>query len=50
MGFYCLSGSIGATAVIINVITSSFDNGGNNIGSEGVEMKVPRFTQKIPLQ
>ena len=47
MGFYCLSGSQGATAVIINVITSSIDNGGNNLGSN--EMKIPRFTNKVPL-
>ena len=31
MGFYCLSGSQGATAIIINVITSSRDNEGNNL-------------------
>jgi|LULK01.1.fsa_nt_gb hypothetical protein len=47
MGFYCLSGSQGGTAVIINVITSSIDNGGNNLGSN--EMKIPRFTNKVPL-
>ena len=47
MGFYCLSGSQGATAIIINVITSSRDNEGNNLS--GIEMKVPRFTQKVPL-
>lgn len=47
MGFYCLSGSTGSTAVIINVITSSKDNEGNNLGA--VEMKVPRFTEKVPF-
>lgn len=47
MGFYCLSGSQGNTAVIINVVTSSRDNEGNNLG--GAEMKIPRFEQKVPL-
>jgi hypothetical protein len=47
MGFYCLSGSQGATAVIINVITSSVDNSGLSLGT--IEMKIPRFTQKVPL-
>ena len=47
MGFYCLSGSQGGTAMIINVITSSTDNEGNSLGA--IQMKIPRFTQKVPL-
>ena len=47
IGFYCLSGSTGANTIIINVITSSKDNEGNNLGA--IEMKVPRFTEKVPL-
>ena len=47
MGFYCLSGSQGNTSVIINVITSSRDNSGNNLGA--VIMEVPRFIERVPL-
>ena len=46
-GFYCKSGSSGASALVFEASTASFDNAGSNLDLAPGKMMVPRFLSQV---